>query len=111
MRPPNPKSLLCMVHVIPFSSHSVDRSSMKERASDSRNTAPSTEDAEFRVVSHKHVRQPPSLLSREEVEEQAWKNATHLFDQAMNNEVPPPEMDINRLYILITETDNKWVPK
>ena len=29
----------------------------------------------------------------------------------MNNEVPPPEMDINGLYILITETNNKWVPK
>ena len=51
---------------------------MKERASDSRSTAPSTEDAEFRVVSHDCVRQPPSLLSREEVEEQAWK-MPHIF--------------------------------
>ena len=84
---------------------------MKERASESRNVAPSTEDAEFRVVCHDRVLQTPSLLSREEVEKQAWKNVTLLYDQTMYNEVSPPEMEINGLYIPITETNNKWVPK
>lgn len=84
---------------------------MKERASESRNVAPSTEDVEFRVVCHDRVLQTPSLLSREEVEKQAWKNVTLLYDQTMYNEVSPPEMEINGLYIPITETNNKWVPK
>ena len=57
MRPPIPRSLLCMEDVVLFNSHSEDHSSMKERASESRNVAPSTEDAEFRVVCHDRVLQ------------------------------------------------------
>ena len=68
MTPPDSKYLLCMEHVVPFSSPTEVRSSMKERASDSHNTTPSTEDVEFHVVSHDRVHQPHSLLSRKEVE-------------------------------------------
>ena len=62
MTPPDSKYLLCMEHVVPFSSPTEVRSSMKERASDSHNTTPSTEDVEFHVVSHDRV-QSTSFLA------------------------------------------------
>lgn len=99
-----------MEHVVLFSSYSEDRSSIKERASDSRIIAPSTEDAEFRVVSHDRVLQPPYYqppCCHGKLKNNSKGNVTHLFYQAIYIEVPPPEMDINGLYILITEIDNK----
>ena len=83
-------------------------SSIKECTSDSPSVIPSTEEAEFCVVSHVRVLQAPSSsLSHEEVKEQAWSNATHLFDQVMDIEVLPLQVDINGLYILVTKTYDK----
>ena len=111
-QPPQPQPLSFVEHVNSFSLHSEARSGSKERNSNSPTVTPSTGKVEFRVVSHVHVLQPPSsTLSREEVEEQAWSNATQLFEQVKDIEVPPPQVDINGLYILITETGYKWVPK
>ena len=64
----------------------------------------------FRVLSHDHVLQAsPTPITREDVEAEAWRNVIHLFHQVI--EVPPVIVEDNSLYILITETSDKWVPK
>ena len=111
-RPPQPQPVSSEEHVDPFSSHSEARSGIKERNSNSPTVTPSIEEVEFRVASHIYVLQLlSSTLSREEIEEQAWSNATQRFDQVRDIEVPPPQVDINGLYIIIIETSDKWVLK
>ena len=85
--------------------HSEARSTTKHDRPVSQSDIPPIDDLEFVVVNHKKV-----LQTREEIEQQAWMDATHLFGQASDNAVPPRAVDINGLYILITETDEKWVP-
>lgn len=101
---PSPKPLLCIEHVGPFCSDSEVRFNMKEGVLDSCSIVPSIEDVEFHVISHNRIFQPHASMSRKEVEEQTWRNATHFFYQTMNIEVSPPKMNINGLYIFITDS-------
>ena len=87
-------------------SHSEARSSTKEQTMDAAQIPSPMEASAFRVMKHSHV-----TRSREDVEAAAWRESAQLFGQAIDNGKPPPEVDVNGLYILITETDDKWVPK
>lgn len=66
-----------------------------------------------RKVKHEHIphSHQPQPLSRNELEEQAHRKATTLFYADIEMVSPPPPIAVHGLYILITETSGKWVPK
>ena len=53
------------------------------------------------------------ILTRDKIEEQEWLKARLKFPNESPICIPPPPTsdDISRLYILITEVDNDWMPK
>ena len=53
----------------------------------------------------------PRPISREECKQQAHEEATTLFNAHNEIATPPEPVPVNGLYILITETDEQWVPK
>ena len=73
----------------------------------------------FHVVRHprssKHVIQPPAtrILTREEIEERAWRKAKLKFPDGNFDHVPPPPVPIKAsvIYVLITEAPVQWMPK
>lgn len=89
----------------------------KSHTLDSDPSSPSSncpiQEVQFRVVKHNDVLQCETTLplSREEVERQAVAEATTLFQAKDAGASPPPHVDINGLYILISETDDQWTPR
>ena len=49
-------------------------------------------------------------MSREECKQQAYEEATTLFNAHNEIATPPEPVPVNGLFILITETDEQWVP-
>ena len=64
----------------------------------------------FCVVKHKRSER---VLTRKDIEERAWVKARLKFhDNKFNcNPPPPPPVQINALYILMSEVDIDWLPK
>lgn len=95
----------------------ISPSESKSQSMDSAPSSPTSNSpvqaVEFRVVKHMDVLQfattPPK--SRQEVERQAWAEATRLFHPKNQSGSPPPHQPINGLYILIVETDDQWAPR
>ena len=95
----------------------ISTSESKSQSMDSAPSSPTSNSpvqaVEFKVVKHRDVLQsattPPT--SRQEVERQAWAEATRLFHPQNQSANPPPHQPINGLYILIAETDEQWAPR
>lgn len=64
----------------------------------------------FHMIEHHHF---VRILTREGIEERAWKEAKEKFSDRNPADVLPPPMpvDISGLFILITEVDVDWMPK
>ena len=97
--------------------HVISPSDSKSLSLDSAPSSPTSisplQAAEFRVVKHTGVLQSasPPPMSRQEVERQAWAEASRLFHPIDQTAIPPPQVPINGLYTLIAETDDQWAPK
>jgi len=50
-------------------------------------------------------------MSREECRQHAYEEATRLFQERIENSQPPVPVPVDGLYVLITETEEEWVPK
>lgn len=50
-------------------------------------------------------------MTRQDIERNAWTEATRFFCPASVISCPPSYVSINRLYIIITEIDDQWAPK
>lgn len=72
---------------------------------------PSVPPAQRTVLRPRIEALPRGPLTREECEQQAYEEATNIYN-AQNVAPPPPAtVPVNGLYVLIQETDEQWVPK